>query len=567
MKTSIGKTAGVATIALLTTYAVTQAHAADGNTVIRNAAIHTMASDEVEADAIAIDAEGVIVAVGKEADVMSKAGSNARVIDLDGKAVLPGFQDTHVHLVEAGVNEILCEFEPFATLKQTRQTIEACDVETEGEWVLGSGVSMPHLLDQTDDPVAVLDELVPDRPALILDDIGHGAWANSKALQAAGYDTTKGNPPGGIILRHSANGRPNGIVLENAQQKLRNLAFPDTPENEDFVYQSMLPTLKTFAENGITTVSDAGGFWPQGHVKAWETAERNGTLTVRAFNALYVYPDLPFDEQMQKLAKLYSNDPDRLLKFNQAKLYVDGILEQRTGAVLQPYLQGPGIDHGFDHGFLYFQTPVLNDYARALSEIGFKLHFHVTGDRGARLALDAIDRADRKAGPHRLTHLYLLDPADYARFRETGTVADFQLAPSSLDPDYIAFISKFIGARADQMMPAASLEKDGATVVMSSDFDADELSPLVKIQAALERPREGAPDVHTAVTWMTANPARLLNQEDRTGTLEVGKYADLVVLDRDIFDISINEIGETNVKATLLQGKPVFDADGLFASH
>ncbi|MGH6806891.1 MAG: amidohydrolase [Ensifer adhaerens] len=567
MKTSIGKTAGATALAFLTTYAVAPTLAADGSTVIRNAAIHTMASDEVEADAIAIDAKGVIVAVGKEADVMSKAEPDARVIDLGGKAVLPGFQDTHVHLVEAGVNEILCEFEPFATLKQTRQTIEACDVETEGEWVLGSGVSMPHLLDQTDDPVAVLDELVPDRPALILDDIGHGAWANSKALQAAGYDAIKGNPPGGIILRHSANGRPNGIVLENAQQKLRNLAFPDTPENEDFVYQSMLPTLKTFAENGITTVSDAGGFWPQGHIKAWETAERNGTLTVRASNALYVYPDLPFDEQVQALAKLYSNDPDRLLKFNQAKLYVDGILEQRTGAVLQPYLKGPGIDHGFNSGFLYFQTPVLNDYARALSEIGFKLHFHVTGDRGARLALDAIDQADRKAGPHRLTHLYLLDRADYARFRETDTVADFQLAPSSLDPDYIAFISKFIGARADHMMPAASLEKDGATVVISSDFDADELSPLVKIQAALERPREGAADVRTAVKWMTVNPARLLNQDDRTGTLEVGKYADLVVLDRDIFDIPVNEIGETNVKATFLQGKPVFDADELFASH
>ncbi|WP_312367269.1 amidohydrolase [Ensifer sp.] len=566
MKMSIGKTTGAAAIALLTTAAVTPVHAADGTTVIRNAAIHTMTSDDTEADALAIDAKGIIVAVGKEADVLAKAGADARVIDLGGKAVLPGFQDAHVHLIEAGVNEILCEFEPFATLKQTREAIAACDAESEGEWVLGSGVGMPHLLDQTDNPVAVLDELVPDRPALILDDIGHAAWANSMALEAVGYDTIEGNPPGGIILRN-AGGKPNGIVLENAQQKLRNLAFPDTPENEAFAYESMLPTLKTFAENGITTVSDAGGFWPQGHVKAWETAEKNGTLTVRASNALYVYPDLPFDQQVAQLAKLYSNDPDRLLKFNQAKLYVDGILEQRTGAVLQPYLKGPGIDHGFDSGFLYFETPVLNDYARTLSKIGFKLHFHVTGDRGARLALDAIDQADMKPGPHRLTHLYLLDPADYPRFHETGTVADLQLAPSSLDPDYIAFIREFIGDRADRMMPAASLEKSGATVVMSSDFDADELSPLVKIQAALERPKEGAPDVRTAVKWMTVNPARLLNQEDRTGTLEVGKYADLVVLDQDIFDIPVKKIGETEVKATLLQGKPVFDADGLFTSH
>ncbi|MGF6177861.1 putative amidohydrolase YtcJ [Ensifer sp. 4252] len=246
------------------------------------------------------------------------------------------------------------------------------------------------------------------------------------------------------------------------------------------------------------------------------------------------------------------------------KRYVDGILEQRTGAVLQPYLKGPGIDHGFDSGFLYFETAVLNDYAQALSRLGFKLHFHVTGDRGARFALDAIDQADKKAGPHRLTHLYLLDPSDYSRFRETGTVADLQLAPSSLAPDYIAFIRKFVGKRADHMMPAASLEKSGATVVMSSDFDADELSPLVKIQAALERPKEGARDVRTAVKWMTVNPARLLNQEDRTGTLEVRKFADIVVLERDIFDIPINEIGETKVEATLLQGKPVYDADKLF---
>ncbi|MGF6177860.1 putative amidohydrolase YtcJ [Ensifer sp. 4252] len=316
MKTKIAKTVFAGAAALLATSVAMPVLATDGTVVIRNAAIHTMASSQDEAQALAIDAKGIIVAVGKEADVLSKAGPDARVIDLGGKAVLPGFQDAHVHLIAAGVNEILCDFEPFATLRQTREAIEACDAETESEWVLGSGVSMPHLLDQTDDPVAVLDDIVPDRPALILDDIGHGAWANSKALQAAGYDTIKGYPLGGIILRDPGTGRPNGIVLENAQQKLRNLAFPDTPENEEFVYESMLPTLKTFAENGITTISDAGGFWPQGHVKAWETAEQNGTLTVRAFNALYVYPDLPFDEQIQKLAKLYSKDPDRLLKFN-----------------------------------------------------------------------------------------------------------------------------------------------------------------------------------------------------------------------------------------------------------
>jgi hypothetical protein len=536
-------------------------------TVITNAKVHTMNREAPRAASVAIDGNGVIIAVGSEDAVLAKAGDDAKVVDLGGKALLPGFQDTHVHLIEAGVNSILCEFEPFASLEETEDTVYGCAEESRGEWILGSGVSMTNLLDKTDNPVAVLDKISGDRPILILDDIGHGAWANSVALRAAGYDTIKGNPPGGIILRDKKTGAPNGIVLENAQQKLRNLAFPDTADNVEFAYESMLPTLKTMAENGITTVSDAGGFWPQGHLKAWEIAEKNGTLTVRASNAIYVYPDLPFDEQAATLASLYSNDPNRLLKFNQAKIYVDGILEQRTGALLQPYLKGPGIDHGFGEGFLYFDVPTLNRYSKVLSEKGFKLHYHVTGDRGARLALDAIAQSDSQPGPHRLTHIYLLDKADRDRFKETGTVADFQLAPSSLDPDYNAFIRKFLGNRADHMMPAGTLEKDGATVVMSSDFDADELSPLVKIQAALQREQDGAPDVETAVKWMTINPAKLLNQDDRTGTIEPGKFADLVVLDRDIFDIPVAEIGDTAVKATLLQGKPVYDADGLFQAN
>lgn len=143
-------------------------------------------------------------------------------------------------------------------------------------------------------------------------------------------------------------------------------------------------------------------------------------------------------------------------------------------------------------------------------------------------------------------------------------VADFQLAPSSIDPEYDKFIRQFIGDRADRMLSAASLAAAGAEVVMSSDFDADELSPLVKIQAALTRKSEGAPDVATAIEWMTINPARLLHQDNTTGSLEVGKFADLVVIDRDITDIPIKQIGKAKVVATLLQGKPVYDPDRMF---
>ncbi|GLS30651.1 hypothetical protein SAMN04488498_10329 [Mesorhizobium albiziae] len=532
--------------------------------VLTNAKIHTVNPSQPSAEAIAIGDDGIILAVGARDAVLDTAGKDADVVDMGGMMILPGFQDAHMHLVEAGVNQILCEFEPFDTLADTLATVEDCIESNKTDWVLGSGVSMTNLLDQSDNPIALLDEISPDRPVLILDDIGHGAWANSAAMRAAGYDTMTGNPPGGIILRNAGTGRPNGVVLENAQQKLRNLAFPDTPENVEFAYESMLLTLQTMAENGITTVSDAGGFWPQGHVKVWEKVLANKTLTVRASNALYVYPDMPFDEQMAALTRLYTNDPGSLLRFNQAKIYVDGILEQRTGAVIEPYRQGAGIDHGFDRGFLYFDVETLDRYSKALSEAGFQLHYHVTGDRGARLALDAIAQSDPKPGPHRLTHLYLIDKADYPRFRQLGAVADFQLAPSSVDPEYVRFIRQFIGDRADAMMPAGALSASGAEVVMSSDFDADELSPLAKIQTAVTRKADGAPDVATAIEWMTINPARLLRQDSTTGSIEVGKSADLVVIDRDILAMPAGEIGKAKVVATLLQGKAVYDDEGLF---
>lgn len=550
-------------VLLLTAGVALSAPAFAKTKVLTNASIHTVNPKVPTAEAMAIDDNGMIIAVGAMQDVLAAAGKEAEVIDLGGRMVLPGFQDAHVHLVEAGVNEILCEFGPFDELDDTLATVEACVKSSKTDWVLGSGVSMTNLLDQSDNPIALLDEISPDRPVLILDDIGHGAWANSAAMHAAGYDAIEGNPPGGIILRNRKTGKPNGVVLENAQQKLRNLAFPDTPENVEFAYESMLPTLKTMAENGITTVSDAGGFWPQGHVKVWQKALANNTLTVRASNALYVYPDMPFDEQVAALTRQFSNDPGSLLRFNQVKIYVDGILEQRTGAVLEPYRQGAGIDHGFDRGFLYFDVDTLNRYSKVLSEKGFQLHYHVTGDRGARLALDAIAQSDAAPGPHRLTHLYLVDKADLPRFKQLGVVADFQLAPSSVDPDYVQFIRQFIGDRADTMMPSGTLQAMGADVVMSSDFDADELSPLVKIQTAVTRQKDGAPDVATAIAWMTINPARLLHQDKTTGSIEVGKIADLAIIDRDILKVPVKAIGNAKVVATVLQGRPVYDPDKL----
>ena len=532
--------------------------------VLTNGVIYTVDQDRSRAEALAIDENGMLIAVGTEAEAMAAAGPSTRVIDLDGRMVLPGFQDVHLHAVEAGINATLCLFEAFDTLHGYREAVEDCARNGEtGEWVLGAGVNMFNLLELHDNPVEILDELSPDRPVLILDDIGHGAWANSHALALAGYDKAPDADDGNIILR-AQDGTPNGVVLENAPHNLRTAAFSPTVENLELAYGSLLDAAAELNANGITTVSDAGGYWPQGHHKAWERAEREGTLTVRASNALYFYPDLPIGPQIERLKTLHSDDPDRLVRFNQVKIYVDGILSLATSALLDPYEAGLELEPQDRSGFLYFSPAKLKEAAEELTQAGFQLHFHVTGDRGARLALDAIAGASSEPGPHRLTHLYLVDPQDYSRFEELGVVADLQLAPSSLDPEYEHHIASFIGARAKTLMPAGDLINAGALVTLSSDWDADELNPLVKMQAAVNRKRNGIPDLATAIELMTINPAKLLRHSDRTGSIEVGKVADLVVLSDDILSLPLDDIAEVRVEATLLQGEPVFDDGGVF---
>ena len=233
--------------------------------------------------------------------------------------------------------------------------------------------------------------------------------------------------------------------------------------------------------------------------------------------------------------------------------------------MLAPYEAGLGLPDGDEYGYLYFPKDALYEAARELSAAGFQLHFHVTGDYGARLALDAIEQADTASGPHRITHLYFVDPADYSRFAQLNVIADVQLAPSALGADYQEFISGIVGDRVQRLLPAGDLIKAGATLTLSSDWDADELHPMIKIAAAVGRPRNGLPDVKTAIEALTINPAIALRHAYKTGSIEVGKVADLVVLSDNTFNLGVGEIAKVTIDATILQGDAVYDPANLFA--
>ncbi len=555
----------IVTLAVFNTHGVAIAQSAHFR-VLTNGAIYTVDADRTWADTIAIDPNGIIVAVGNRAEVLANIEGEAEIIDLGGRMVLPGFQDVHLHALEAGVNEQMCLFEPEAPLDVLLSTLRQCADQTPaGRWIIGTGVNMTALLEQVENPLAAVDAVVSNRPVLILDDLGHGALANTAALASVGYDTMEGDPPGGLILRDEASGRPNGVVLENAQQKLRNAAFAPTPENLDLAYESLVNAQGTLSSNGITSVSDAGGYWPQQHPEIWLQAEKNADLTVRASNALYLYPDRPFNAQLEDLKRRFSSNRDALVRFDQIKIYIDGILSQATSAMYQPYEADLGLASSDRLGFEYFDTETLHRYTRALTDAGFQLHFHATGDRGAGLALDAIETTDPSTGPHRITHLYQVAASDMPRFESLGVVADFQMAPSSIDAENKAFMANFIGERSADLLPIDALLAAGASVTLSSDWDADSLSPVEKIQTVLTRDAvDSEIDLARAIEMLTIEPARLLRHDETTGSLEPGKFADLVILEHNLFELPSERIGDAGVVATLLQGEPVYDPGRMF---
>ena len=544
----------------------------DSTYAIVNANIYTVDKKAPNAQAMLIE-NGVILRVGSNQHVLKDIVENINIIDLHGKFLMPGFQDAHQHLAEAGFNEVMCLFdERKRTIEAYRHQILDCANEAKSQklpWVLGAGISVSEMLaDSSQTPRSFLDKLIPDMPVLILDNLGHGAWVNTPAMQLAGYklDVVK-QPKGGILLTDKK-GTATGVLFENAQQRVRDAAFQAVDPNQSLAYKGLLKGLETMAKNGVTTISDAGGYWTRRDHRIWERAENEGKMTVRAFNALYLFPDREPIQQISHMRGLFTNDASNLVKFNTVKIYVDGILSLGTSALIRDYTSTVVEALEYPKGFEYFESSVLNHYATEFDKAGFQLHFHVTGDRAAKLALNAIESAaianqstDRR---HRLTHAYLIDPIDQNRFEQLGVIVDFQLNPSSLDNHYYRpYIKKIIGPeRAENLIPVRTMIDAGATTILSSDFDAGPLSALGTIERALTRNDNRSQRVATidkAIEMVTIDVAYALHNEHNTGSIEVGKQADLIVLDKDITKLPKEKISGAKIESTIIGGRVVYD--------
>ena len=559
MKSSNKKLLAATAFSLLT--AASQQLMAAADTVIRYGKIYTVNPAQPWADAIAIK-DGVITYVGNNRGVRQHIGYNTEVINLYNQdLVMPGLHDIHMHPLEAGSNNISCTVKSADTVNQWINAIQTC-ANTGSGWVLGWGFDVNKLLADGRDPKTLLDNISSTRPIAIMEQTSHSAWVNGKALQQIGFDANSNNPPGGHLGK-TGSGELNGVLLDTAGDMAFHTALENpTNAQKEEDYQGLLWSLQQIRKNGITSIGNARVYWKRGYLDAWYRAKQEGKLTARSTLSLWLYPEEYNDaQQVQDLISMYDNS-DPMMKVTQVKTYNDGITINTTAAMLDNYLQDLGIGVPSTNGLNYVEQNRLGYYVSELEKAGFDMHIHTIGDRGVHESLNAIQAAKDMNGNigqdrrHRLTHVEFVNDADLPRFDQLNVIADMQVAGDWSLPGHVnnAELALLGQERMDGHIPMRKLYDSNATVTMSSDWDVSSLSPFVGMKHSLQRGNKSLPNLAAAVEAYTINAAYALRQDHLVGSIEVGKRADLTIVDRNIFNIAVDNLDKTKVVMTMVDG-------------
>lgn len=506
------------------------------------------------ADSIVVS-EGKILYVGNREHANSYIESSTQIIDLKGAFVAPGFIDNHNHVFEAASEAGgQCELSMDLGLDEQIPWLKACrQLAGEEEWITGYGFSLEALLSTETDrtPLQVIDSIFPDQPVIIMEQTSHSMWVNSVALSKAGISNHSLDPQGGVLLRDADSGGLNGILLDNAGDLVMELAWNSLNQQFEQSYQGLMAGLDEARAHGITTIGDGRLYWKRGWYEVWKAALQRGELTARVSLRPWIYPTDSIDSQLSFLRKVKSSGSSQLLLVDQVKMYSDGIFINGTAKTLEPYLDTYLPQHPY--GLNYIAPQAMKEWLVALDSIGY----------GAiRESLNAVEAMRKQGGDksYTLTHVELVNSKDVSRFAQLDVSADFQVGS-----DYVAYhdhqwAEAFLGAkRTRALMNLRAIFNSGANVTLSSDWNVHDINPLVGIANSLTMGKTGLPTVNDAIDSYTINAAKSLGIEDITGSIDVGKSADFAVLSRDISQLSAEQIIETQVMLTILQGEVVYD--------
>ncbi|MCG9758996.1 MULTISPECIES: amidohydrolase [Pseudoalteromonas] len=525
--------------------------------VFSNAAIYTVTQSKPWAQAMAVK-DGEIVYLGDEKGAKSYIGKKTNVYDLAGKMVLPGLHDVHIHPLESASDATHFTAAQYDTIDGYQDVLyQAASENPDAAWLIGYGHNIDTLLDLDISPKVLIDEVIPDRPVIIMEQTSHSMWVNSKALSLANIHASSRDPIGGVIGRNDV-GELNGILYDNAGNIAMDLAMQSLGDEQSQNYIGFVEyTQPMLLSHGITSISDARVYWQRGQLDTWQKLQADGVLKMRVSLGLWAYPEASDESQIRALKSFYNTTPNSLLKIDQIKFYMDGILVNTTAAMKEPY-KVDWLKLDGNRGVNYFTQARLEKYIKALEPSGFDFNIHAIGDRGIHEALNAIEAASKGTARHRLTHVEVVDPEDYKRFSALGVIADAQVAGEFTQPHHWQEMQPLLGReRADHLVPIKSLSENGAMLTLSSDWNVSTLNPFIGIANAVTRQPE-AISLEQAIAAYTINAAYAMRQEDIVGSLEVGKLADFIVLDRNLFDVTFEEIKATKVTQTWVHGNQAF---------
>ena len=531
--------------------------------ILANGRIYTVNAAQPWAQALVIQ-DGVIEFVGSDEQAKDYLHMETEWVDLEGRLVLPGFIDVHMHpsVVYASLDNF-CYLKGGHSINNHLNRLKDCVHYQKGQdWFLGWGHWEADVMDSETPPRVLLDETVGDKPAVILSRSGHSSWVNTTALELLGWDSNTPNPRGGIIFRQTRGGEPNGLLFDTASDIVRELIYAPSTRALEHAYHGYLEAMEEIPAYGLTTIADARVFWTRKHHEVWQKIEQEDALKTRMILHLWAYPQKD-DSQIGILKSLYSNEPGSLLRINGIKIYADGLIDNTTAAMKSPYAIDYGIIQG-NAGLNYFDQKRMTRFITELEKTGFNFMIHAIGDRGVHESLNAIESAINTNGVahdrrHRITHVDLIDDVDLQRFKELGVIADFQLAAEWTDPlEYKPYAYDFIDRRINYVYRIRDLFDDGATVTLSSDFDVSDMNPLLGIENSISRGEQSLPSLEAAIQAYTLNAAYALALEDVTGSIEPGKSADLIVLDENIFEMPVSQISRAKVLWTLLEGRETY---------
>ena len=554
----------------LTISACTQPSQPAADAVYTNARIYTVDSNNSWADAMAVT-DGKIIALGSTDDVAAYTGDTTTVHDLEGRMVMPGIHDTHIHPSEAGIQKRLqCSFLEYQ-LDAALAIIKDCLAELgDGEWLRGGQWNDGLFIGVDKMPKEILDEIAPNNPIFLMDYSVHHGWVNSAALEFFGIDDDTPDPSGGVIVRDLETGEATGILYDNAAYTNQG-GLPEY-ELEDRV-DALAWSISEISKYGVTTIKDA--YVTPAMIEAYALLDQKDGLRLNIKAALSWKMDFSSGEMSHEYETALIDSradfaTDRI-DTNFAKIMLDGIPPTYTGATLEPYEPSEAFGDNW-RGKLMHDPEVLAADVVALDAKGLTVKIHATADRSVRVALDAFEAARKANGDsgliHEVSHAELIHPDDVPRFSELNVAAEMSpiLWYPMLGLDWEAWFGPD-----RKPWPVKTMVESGALVIYGSDWHVVPTpNPWPGIESLVTRADpysngeetlwpEQAVDLATAIKIFTVNGAIANKVGETSGSLELGKDADFIVLDRQIFDVPITDVGETVILKSVVGGQAIIN--------